>query len=438
MRLRVAGLEAGAALVLAFAACSTDPGAPPAVGAGPMHLQKVNGDDQAGVVGQVLPSDVEVRVVNADGEVLRGQTVTFAVYSGGGSVTPTVTTSDQSGIARASWTLGSVPTTAHQVSARLVNATSGALVDVVTFAATAQAGAPTSIAIASGDFQAGRVGRTLPAPLVVVVRDQFGNAKPTASVTWTTLTGGGSVSASASWTDGTGHARTRFTLGAETGTQTVRAALESGQSVTFTLTAFAGSSLEGRVERTDPLSSRPYAVAISREDVVYVTQLDNRRLSRIDLPALGEAGSVIVGNTPTDVSFNPSGTRAYVANQFSQTIGVVDVASNTQVSTISVVGAAFEVIPDGEDATLYVVTNSDRLYQVDRVTGAIRGIRCPPRNWAESGIPPQWLPPLRQHVHRWKRLRGGHAHHGHHANLRHWRVGAGGGRVGGRLGAVRG
>lgn len=125
---------------------------------------------------------------------------------------------------------------------------------------------------------------------------------------------------------------------------------------------------EGVIEREDALSARPYAATISTDDVVHITQLDNQRLSRINLPTLGEAASVAVGLVPTDVAFNRAGTRAYVANQFSQTIGVVDVATNTQTSTIAVTGDAFEVIPNADDSRLYVVTNADRLYEIDRAS----------------------------------------------------------------------
>jgi YVTN family beta-propeller protein len=360
-----------AALLLAVAGCGTDPGEPPPVGVRAMRLEKARGDNQAGVVGEELPNHVEVKVVDAEGGLVRDQAVNFVIYSGGGSVTPAVISSDQNGIASARWTLGTSPASAHQVSARLINPMSGALMDVVTFAATAQAGAATSIAKESGDLQRGQAGRILPAPLVVVVHDRFGNTKPAAAVAWTGLTGGGTPSASATWTDGAGRARARFTLGPELGTQIVRASLSTGQAVTFTLTAFAESSLEGVVDRSDALAARPYAAAISDQDVVYITQLDNQRLSRINLPTLGEAGSVGVGFTPTDVSFNAAGTRAYVANQFSENVGVVDVATNTQISTISVTGSVFEVIPNADDTRLYVVTNSNRLYQIDRATGSV-------------------------------------------------------------------
>jgi YVTN family beta-propeller protein len=128
---------------------------------------------------------------------------------------------------------------------------------------------------------------------------------------------------------------------------------------------------EGVIERSDPLAARPYGAAVSARDVVYVTQLDNERVSRIDLPALGVRASVDVGWIPTHVSFNAAGTRAYVANQFDETIGVIDVGTNTQTSTIDVSGSAFVALPNAADTRLYAVTNMDRLYEIDRASGNV-------------------------------------------------------------------
>jgi YVTN family beta-propeller protein len=359
-------------------ACGTDPGEPPRVGTVAARLEKVAGDKQSGVVGAELPNRVEVRVVDAEGAVVAGQAVNFVVYSGGGSVSAEAGISDQNGIAGTRWTLGTSPVSAQQVIARLINPRSGGLIHSVTFAATAQAAAATTIEKVAGDLQVGPPSQALPYPLVVRVRDQYGNVKPTAAVEWTALAGGGTPSPSVTRTDGEGYARTQFTLGASLGAQTARAALTTGQSVTFTFTAVTVMRPQGVVDRSDALAARPYAAAVSDRDVVYVTQLDNQRLSRINLPALGEAGSVGVGLTPTDVSFNAAGTRAYVANQFSRNIGVVDVATNTQASTINVPGDAFEVIPNAEDTRLYVVTNSNNLYEIDRASGSVlRSIPIP-------------------------------------------------------------
>lgn len=223
----------------------------------------------------------------------------------------------------------------------------------------------------AGDLQVGTVSEPLGDSLVVAVKDQDGNLLPGAAVSWTTVSGGGTSSAAATTTGQTGEARVRFTLGSPFGTQTVRASLTNGQSVIFTFTAATHPA--GIVERSDALGARPYAAAISAQDVVYVTQLDNQRLSRINLPTLGEAASATVGVVPTDVSFNAAGTRAYVANQFSRTVGVIDVTTNTQASSITVSGDIFEVIPNTDDSRLFVVTNLDRLYQVDRGSGTTLG-----------------------------------------------------------------
>ena len=70
------------------------------------------------------------------------------------------------------------------------------------------------------------------------------------------------------------------------------------------------------------------------------------------------ANSITVGSSPHAVSFNPSGTLAYVANYGSASVSVVDVATNTVVNTITVgsspTGVAFN--PQG---TLVYVVNSD-------------------------------------------------------------------------------
>lgn len=72
----------------------------------PTTLALVSGDNQAAAPGAALPSPVVVRVTDALGNGVSGRTVTFAVATGGGSVgTPSATT-DASGNASSTWTLG--------------------------------------------------------------------------------------------------------------------------------------------------------------------------------------------------------------------------------------------------------------------------------------------------------------------------------------------
>lgn len=124
------------------------------------------------------------------------------------------------------------------------------------------------------------------------------------------------------------------------------------------------SSLAGHVR----LGGRPYGAAVSPGGVAYITQLDVAQLARADLPARSFASAVAVGNTPTEVAFNSTGTKAYVTNQFSDNVGVVDVTSNTETDVIPVKGDPFEVIVAPGDSILFVTTNVDSVYGIRLAT----------------------------------------------------------------------
>lgn len=127
------------------------------------------------------------------------------------------------------------------------------------------------------------------------------------------------------------------------------------------------SSLAGHVR----LGGRPYGAAVSPGGVAYITQLDVAQLARADLPARSFASAVAVGNTPTEVAFNSTGTKAYVTNQFSLNVGVIDVASNTETSTVPVSGNPFAVIVAPGDSIVYVTTTADSLFGIRAATGEI-------------------------------------------------------------------
>lgn len=81
-------------------------------------------------------------------------------------------------------------------------------------------------------------------------------------------------------------------------------------------------------------------------------------------PAIADAplsviASVPVGASPYAVALSPDGTRAYVANQGSTTVSVVDTATDTVSATIGVAGSPTDVAvsPDGKRA---YVTNQSR------------------------------------------------------------------------------
>src|SRR6185436_17639159 len=70
-------------------------------------LAKSAGDNQTGLPGSPVPVPPAVTVKDANGNPKSGVTVTFAVASGGGSVTGATATSNNQGVATVgSWTLG--------------------------------------------------------------------------------------------------------------------------------------------------------------------------------------------------------------------------------------------------------------------------------------------------------------------------------------------
>ncbi|MGZ8392723.1 MAG: Ig-like domain-containing protein [Gemmatimonadales bacterium] len=95
----------------------------------------------------------------------------------------------------------------------------------------------------SGDAQTGTVGQPLAASLVVVVAED-GTPSPGATVAWSTTAAGGAVNPSSAVTDGSGNARTEWTLGTASGAQTATAFLSgaTGSPVTFTATGVADAA----------------------------------------------------------------------------------------------------------------------------------------------------------------------------------------------------
>jgi hypothetical protein len=72
-------------------------------------IVKVSGDNQTGATGTPLPDPLVIQVNNSSGNPLSGVTVNFTVSAGGGSVSPTTTTTGADGKASTVLTLGPIP-----------------------------------------------------------------------------------------------------------------------------------------------------------------------------------------------------------------------------------------------------------------------------------------------------------------------------------------
>lgn len=128
---------------------------------------------------------------------------------------------------------------------------------------------------------------------------------------------------------------------------------------------------DGTVARM-PLPRGPLGIAVSPEGFGFITQGNHGNapgtIARVDLNAHVTTASIPVGLAPSLVIFNATHTRAYVSNQLSDNVGIIDVASNTQVDSIPTTGDPFALALSPNGRTLLVTTNANRLYRFDIAT----------------------------------------------------------------------
>ena len=196
------------------------------------------GNSQTVVAGSAVPTAPSVLVTDADNDPIPGVSVTFAVASGGGSITGGSATTDASGIATVgSWTLG---TTA---GANTLTASVSGLTDV-TFSATGTVGTASILAISAGDGQTALPSTAVTTAPAVLVTDANGNPVSGISVTFAVASGGGSITGGSATTDASGVATVGgWTLGAELGENTLTASVSSPFTADVTFTATASQTL---------------------------------------------------------------------------------------------------------------------------------------------------------------------------------------------------
>lgn len=169
MRRALSGL---AALTL-VAGCHDRTG--PAVVA-PARIEAVAGDRQSGVVGTALQESLAVRVSDVDSRPVGRVSVEWVVASGGGSVGSTVAATDDAGVARVAWTLGTI------AGAQTVQATVPNLRPIV-LSATAIPDQPAAIQLSPASVRFEALLDTI--RVSPAVTDRFGNVIASPLLTWT-------------------------------------------------------------------------------------------------------------------------------------------------------------------------------------------------------------------------------------------------------------
>lgn len=225
-----------AAALLAVAGCgdvNVDPG--PRY---PPRGVAVGGDLQGDTVTDDLPAALVVRVTDQAGEPIAGQTVTWTVTAGGGSVFAATSQTNAAGEATNRWRLGPVARDTQRVEARMIDPGSSAAVVLTTFRAVGLPDVPAAIAARAPAARTGSAGQALADSLEALVTDAHGNAVPGVVVIWSAPASDGSLSPGAGFTDAAGIARAEWTLGLSVGAQqTAEAAISPAVRTAFTAVA---------------------------------------------------------------------------------------------------------------------------------------------------------------------------------------------------------
>src|SRR5712692_10495933 len=115
----------------------------------------------------------------------------------------------------------------------------------------------------------------------------------------------------------------------------------------------------------DQVTTPPaFGITVRDDGLAYFTEVFSGGVGITSTQTRTVDGFIPTGSTPTGVDFSPDGNTAYVTNQGSQNIGVIDVASAQQVATIPMPGGenpfVVRVSPDG--SRLFVSTNTNKVY----------------------------------------------------------------------------
>src|SRR5271170_6497614 len=146
-----------------------------------------------------------------------------------------------------------------------------------------------------------------------------------------------------------------FTAGVSMTSRLSRHLLKKGQeiimkrrSVWFSLSAVCALFLLGMALLAVPAQAQTRA---------YVTNASSNSVSVIDTASNTVVATVGVGNYPDLLAITPDGTRVYVTNISFASVSVIDTASNAVVATVGV-GAAPQGVAITPDGTRAYVTDS--------------------------------------------------------------------------------
>ncbi len=189
----------------------------------PKELVYREGNQQTGVVGQLLTKPFVVQLVDSIGQGCPDYDVLFQITAGGGhfqGADQYIAKTDQDGLASVYLWLGTIAGTNNQ----RVQVSYSGLATKIIFTATALADTPAVLVKKDGDNQSAKVNNILSKPLIVGVTDRYGNAIEGHPVSFSVTSSDGWVNDQkniTTFTDREGEARVFLRFGSTPGFYTV-------------------------------------------------------------------------------------------------------------------------------------------------------------------------------------------------------------------------
>jgi Bacterial Ig-like domain (group 2) len=312
----------------------------------PATVSKVAGDAQSAIAGNNVAVAPSVKVVDAFGNVLQNVLVTFAVASGGGSVTGGLANTTSAGIATVgAWKLG------NAIGANTLTATVASLPATV-FSATAIVGAASQVRITNTapTLTSGQAFK-----LTAQALDANNNVIPNAAITWAssntaiaTVDTGGTV---------TGVGAGNATITATSGTGSANAAISViGHPAGVII---AGAQMAGLINGIAVTKTTAYAGIFNTSSVVPV-----------DLATATAGTSIPVNGTPTDVGFGGTTIAAVTSSPTAQAV-FVNAASGTITQSANLGVTPFRSAITSDGTKMFVDRTDFSLIQIDPVSGNI-------------------------------------------------------------------
>lgn len=208
----------------------------------------------------------------------------------------------------------------------------------------------------------------------------------------TTIPTGGTVQLRATVTDAQGntldnlpmtYASTDTGIAKVSSSGLVAAGVKSGAVyVRASLSVLVDSALisvvDTSITRHLTIAGTPFAAAVSSKGAVYIGLLTQGTVVPLNLGSGTFGAPIPVGNAPSRIAFGSAGATAYVANQGSDNVSVINVAKDSVTRTIDVHGDPVPLAPSPDGQWLYVATNTNYVYKIALSSGdAIDSIALP-------------------------------------------------------------